>query len=211
MAAGSRTDRRARRGHLRIAVDKSELVRRIDRAPSERWQGIAWRHVAAGRPALSGEGARVVGGRWNPRGSFAVLYLGTSQRAVVNEFHRLAKRQRLDASQFLPRTLYRYDVDLANVLNLSVPTVRDVLEIDEASILVEDLALPQSIGEAAFAAGRTAILAPSAAGPDDALAVFSSKLGNDSTIAEEQIEIWETVPEMREGIESLPVGAAGRR
>lgn len=173
-----------------------DFLRRIDEAPSEGWTGIAWRHVAVGRPALSGEGARVAGGRWNPRGSFAVLYLGTTRNTVIREFHRLANRQRLEASQFLPRTLYRYEVKIDAVLNLMQPATRELLGITEASIQADDLSLPQSIGEAAYAAGRTAILAPSAAGAGKALALFPARLGNEASITEEEVEIWETVPEI---------------
>lgn len=62
-------------------------ARRPCRRPTSiRWQGSAWRHVATGRPALSGEGARMVGGRCNPR--------------------RLAAKQLLAPDSFLPRTLY---------------------------------------------------------------------------------------------------------
>lgn len=125
-----------------------------------------------------------------------MLYLGTTRLTVIQEFHRLATRQRLQPSQFLPRTLYRFQVDLAGVLNLTDPAVREVLGIDLSSIRADDLTLPQSLGEAAFAAGRTAILAPSAAGPDTALAVFAARLGSESSISEQQIEIWETVPEL---------------
>jgi RES domain-containing protein len=112
----------------------------------------------------------------------------------VHEFHRLAHRQRLEPSQFLPRTLYRYAVDIDGALNMSSAAVRELIGVDEPSIQADDLSVPQAIGEAAFAAGRTAITAPSAAGPGEALAVFPARLGTGSTVADEQVEIWETVP-----------------
>jgi RES domain-containing protein len=175
-------------------VDDANLVGLVDAIPPVRWQGSAWRHVAIGRPALSGEGARLMGGRWNPSRSFAVLYLGTTTETVVAEFHRLAARQLLAPGSFLPRTLYTYDVDLRNVLDLREAENRKALGLDIEGLAADDLSACQAVGEAAFACGREGIVAPSATGVDSVLAVFPERLTHGSAVRDVRAEIWETVP-----------------
>lgn len=147
-----------------------------------------------GRPGLSGEGARMIGGRWNPPASFAVIYLGLSLEVVIAEFHRLAARQRLAPDHFLPRALYRYDLDLHNVLDLRKTAARGTLALSDADLGAEHPNASQAVGEAAFACGREAILAPSATGAGQVLAVYLERLGPNSTIREDQVEVWEEVP-----------------
>ncbi|MEJ7891478.1 MAG: RES domain-containing protein [Solirubrobacteraceae bacterium] len=150
--------------------------------PARGFEGSAWRHVAVGRPALAGEGARLVGGRWNPPGSFAVFYLGTSRETVVAEFHRLARRQRVAPEQFLPRTLYRYALTLNAVVDLTDPEALEHLELSEEDLARDNLSVPQAIGAAAFASGREGILAPSATGRDRVVAVFVERLAFNSFV-----------------------------
>ncbi len=175
-------------------MDHEELVGRIDGLPSLKWGGEAWRHVSMGRPGLSGEGARVVGGRWNPAASFAVLYLGLSLEVVIAEFHRLATRQRLAPDHFLPRALYRYDIKLHDVLDLREAAVREKLALSDADLRAAHPKASQAVGEAAFACGREAILAPSATGAGQILALYLERLSPDSTIREDQVEVWEEIP-----------------
>jgi RES domain-containing protein len=136
----------------------------------------------------------MVGGRWNPRRSFAVLYLGTAIETVVAEFHRLAAKQLLAPDSFLPRTLYSYDVELHNVLDMREPESREALGLDMESLTGDDLSACQAIGEAAFTCGREGIVAPSATGVESVLAVFPGRLMPGSAIRDVGAEIWETVP-----------------
>lgn len=145
-----------------------------------------------------------MGGRWNPSHSFAVLYLGTTSDTVVAEFHRLAAQQRVAPDRFLPRTLYTYDVDLQNVLDVRVPEHRAALGLDLASIAGDDLTACQALGEAAFVCGREGIAAPSATGVGSILAVFPERLMPGSAVRDVAAEMWETVPpHFRESDESL--------
>jgi RES domain-containing protein len=178
-------------------VDTADLLGLVDDLPPARWQGSTWRHVAAGRPALSGEGARVIGGRWNPSHSFAVLYLGTTKETVVAEFHRLAAKQLVAPDSFLPRTLYTYDVDLQNVLDVRIPEHRAALGLDAAALTGDNLGTCQALGEAAFACGREGIVAPSATGVESVVAVFPERLMPGSTVRDVDAEMWETVPPLR--------------
>jgi RES domain-containing protein len=176
-------------------MSHADLVGAIDQLPATPWAGHAFRHVAAGRAALSGEGARLVGGRWNPKASFPVLYLGLSRAAVLAEFHRLARRQGLPPESFLPRTFFTYEVDLDALLDLRDPTARAAVGLDDRDLTADILTPCQAVGEAAHACGREGVLVPGAAESGDVLAAFISRLGSTSSLKDIAAEQWESVPE----------------
>lgn len=175
-------------------MEHAALVAAIDQLPCAEWNAAAWRHVAVGRAPLSGEGARITGGRWNPPGSFAVLYLGADPSTVVAEFHRLARRQGVDPTSFLPRTFFRYDVALHRLLDVRDNRSQAELGLNQAALVSDDLTRCQAVGEAAFAAGREGVLAPSAAGSGDVIAVFLERLDPRSFVRDVESELWEYVP-----------------
>lgn len=147
---------------------------------------------------MSGEGARIAGGRWNPKRSFAVLYLGLEIRTVVAEFHRLASRQGVAVASFLPRVLYRYEVELNNLLDLRDSEVREAVGITLNEMASDDLTACQALGEAAFSAGREGLLAPSATGSGEVLAVFLGRLSSESRLRDVSSDLWEEVPDLPE-------------
>lgn len=194
MAPGSWAYRRAGRRRLRLTVSHAVLLRAIDGLPSTLWSGKAFRHVSVGRAPLSGEGARLIGGRWNPPQSFAVVYLGLSRAVVVAEFHRLARRQHLAPESFLPRSLHTYDVALTAALDLRDPGHREAVGLTDANLQGDDLSACRAVGEAAHACGREAVIAPGASGDGDVLAVFAGRLSAGSVLRDTSSELWETVP-----------------
>lgn len=142
---------------------------------------VAFRHVRAGRDPLSGEGARLHGGRWNPPGSFATLYLATTRAIAIAELHRAAASQGLRPAGFLPRDLVSIRVDLRRVLDVRDDIVAASLGLP--STPGDDLTASQRVAEAARNLGFEAILAPSAAASDgEVLAVFPDRLHGASTI-----------------------------
>jgi RES domain-containing protein len=169
------------------------LVDAVDRLQSIPYAGETFRHVASGRHPLSGAGARSQGGRWNPRQSFATLYLADSEATVEAEFRRMAHRQGLNPSQFLPRRVYRLEVELSAVVDLtdaeSLPPA-----LAEADFLGDDLSTTQAVGEAAQYLGREAILAPSAAGTGLVLAVFIDRLLPESRVDDVDFKEWTAAP-----------------
>jgi RES domain-containing protein len=175
-------------------VRHADLVGALGRVPGLAVSGLAYRHVAEQRSALSGEGARITGGRWNPQGSFAVLYLGMSRTVVLAEFERLAHRQGLAVTSFLPRVFYTYEVVLERVLDLRVPAVLDTTHLDEEALRADDPSRCQAVGEAAHVGGFEAILAPSATGRGDVLAVFVGAMSARSTVRVVNHERWESAP-----------------
>lgn len=132
------------------------------------------------------------GGRWNPPDSFAVVYCGLDVSTVVDEFHRLARRQGIAARGFLPRELYRLSVDLHAVLDLRDDDARRAIGLSDRELRSDDLSACQAIGAAAHSVGIEGILAPSAANGGTALAVFLDALRPDSSIELTGLEaVWE--------------------
>lgn len=89
-------------------------------APRIAYLGEAFRHMAAQwEDPLSGEGARIHGGRFNPPNSFPVLYLCATRPCVVAELRHRGERMVIGVKGLLPRVLYRYEVSLDRILDLT--------------------------------------------------------------------------------------------
>lgn len=165
-------------------------------APHIAYVGEAFRHMAARwDDPLSGEGARIRGGRFNPPDSFPVLYLCTTRPCTVAELRHLGNRLVIGVEGLLPRVLYRYEVSLDCVLDLTSVEALDSLGVTTAQIIGADLAIPRAIGESAHATGSQAIRAPSAAGVDHVLALFPELLGS-GRLVPERLERWESIDDL---------------
>lgn len=156
-----------------MAVD---LVERITDAPRLGYRGVGYRQQAAAYDPLSGEGARIHGGRFNPPDSFPVLYLCSTAGCAAAEFMRTTQRHPLGPAAFLPRVLYRYDVQLTAVLDLTDRGTLDHLDLEAAALIDDDVTLPRRIGEIAHQFGYQAVRNASAAGVDDVVAVLVENL-----------------------------------
>jgi RES domain-containing protein len=121
---------------------------------------------------LSGEGARILGGRFNPPDSFAVIYLCTTRACAAAELRHRGERLTIGVEGLLPRVLYRYEVDLDQVLDLTHRPTLKHLGISVDQITGSDQTVARSIGQAAEAGGFQAIRGPSATGVDDVLAIL---------------------------------------
>ncbi|MFV2074217.1 MAG: RES family NAD+ phosphorylase [Thermoanaerobaculales bacterium] len=165
-------------------------------APRITYLGEAFRHMAARwEDPLSGEGARVHGGRFNPPDSFPVLYLCTTRLCAAAELRYRGERLVMGVEGLLPRVLYRYELSLDRVLDLTSGETLDHLGITTHQVVGADLGVPRQIGEAAHATGSQAIRAPSATGVDEVLAVFPEMLGSGRLLAE-LVERWESIGEL---------------
>jgi RES domain-containing protein len=96
----------------------------------------------------------------------------------------------IGAAGLLPRELYEYRIELASVLDLTSSTARNVMGVTEAQLVAPDWRICQAIGEKAHTAGFQAILAPSATGVDEVLAVFPEKVGNRGRLEARMEELW---------------------
>lgn len=156
--------------------------------------GEAFRHIAEHRDPLSGSGARLLGGRWNPPESFATLYLGLERETVEREFLRLTRRSNRALEDFLPRRIYRYRFALSALLDLRGTEARRSLGLTDAQLAGSDLRPCQAIGEAAHGIGLEGVVAPSAAGAGTVLAVFPDRLTADSYVQDVEYETWRSAP-----------------
>jgi RES domain-containing protein len=165
-------------------------------APRIAYSGEAFRHMAAQwDDPLSGEGARIQGGRFNPPDSFPVLYLCATRPCAAAELRLRGERLVIGVEGLLPRVLYRYDVSLDQVLDLTSGETLDHLGITTAQIIGADLTIPRQIGESAHATGSQAIRAPSATGVDEVLAMFPELLGS-GRLLPELLERWGSVDDL---------------
>ena len=144
---------------------------------------------------LSGEGARIHGGRFNPPDSFPVLYLCTTRPCAVAELRYRGERLVIGVEGLLPRVLYRYDISLDRVLDLTSDETLDHLGVTTAQIIGTDVAIPRQIGESAQATGSQAIRAPSVTGVDQVLAVFPELLGS-GRLLPELLERWKSLEDL---------------
>jgi RES domain-containing protein len=168
---------------------------RLATAPRSALATEAYRNQAPQYDPRSGEGARIHGGRFNPAGSFPVLYLCETRPCAVAELHRLGARHLVGVEGLLPRVLFRYSLDLDQVLDLTSGDVIDHIGVSEQDLTGEDWTLCQRLGTEAYAAGVQGLRTWSATGVDRVLAVFPELLGG-GMIDVELVERWEHVTDL---------------
>lgn len=175
-------------------MEIADAVAALDGLAATDYDGRAYRHVSVDRAALSGEGARLHGGRWNPPGSFAVLYLALDVATAVREFHRLATKQGLSPADFLPRDFVTYDLRVQHLIDLRIQEHALALNLDDERMTADDPAACQLVGEAAHHAGFEALLAPSATGAGDIAVVFLDRMLPGSRVREIASTRWDDAP-----------------
>jgi RES domain-containing protein len=178
-------------------VALSRIAAAIDALPRTELRQLGYRHQAVEwRYSQPGAGARTAGGRWNPPNSFATLYLGLSVEVAAAELRRLARRAGRELADCMPRHLLEYEVQLTAVLDLTDPGALETVELNDAELRSTDAARCQRIGEAAHHLGWEAILAPSATGTGNIVAVFVERLLPQSNLEVRSATVWEVPPEM---------------
>lgn len=115
-----------------------------------------------------------------PPESFSVIYTASSVGTVDAEFRRVLASASLPVVR--PRVLATIRLDLARVLDLRSDDVRRALGIRHEDITGDDPSIPRAIGEAAQYLGYEAVVAPSATGVGDVVAVFLTNRAPESTI-----------------------------
>lgn len=163
--------------------------RSVTRVGARSHEVVGYRHLAPGYSPKSGEGARRLGGRFNPPQSYPVLYLCTTRVCAAAELARLAHRQGLSVEHFLPREVWRVQVNLNKVLDLTDKSVLGTLAIVAEDLIRDDYQLTNEIGEAAYELGFQAVIARSATGVDSVAAIFTENLG-ESILRPELVDRW---------------------
>lgn len=150
-----------------------------------------WIHASIDEAAGSGEGARGKGGLFNPPNSFPVVYGALDLTTAGGEFRRLAHQNPIGMERLLPRHVYRFRLTSRDVLDLRQPAVRTAIALPQDGLFGVTTKYKQLIGEVAFALGIEAIVAPSATGIGDVVAVFPD-LNPASKTSREYMGIWLT-------------------
>ncbi|MGH9833128.1 MAG: RES family NAD+ phosphorylase [Blastocatellia bacterium] len=161
-----------------IADAPASLSQKIQEALplATEFEGVCVRIVNTQRAksgeALSTEGSRIHGGRYNSRDEFGVLYLSCDEPTCLAEINYYLNKYGIDPASLSPeaKTMVDVSVKLTKVLDLTDPDVRLAIGVTEPDLKVEwedvkragDEAITQSIGRLAREAGFEAIIVPSA-------------------------------------------------
>lgn len=143
----------------------------------------------------SGEGSLIHGGRFNPPDSFPVLYLCTSSACARAEFRRQADRQSITIEGLLPRELWEIQVTTQLILNLTNTQCLTILSISPADLVGDDRSLTHEIGAAAHHYGFQSIVAPSATGVDNIMAVLLDNV-KASSLRSHLLDTWRSVEDV---------------
>lgn len=84
----------------------------------------------------------------------------------------------LEVSSLLPRELWRLEVELGSILDLTDENTLSHLGISLNDLVSDLLEVTQQLGDAAYEHGIQAIRSPAATGVDIVLAVFPENLGS---------------------------------
>jgi RES domain-containing protein len=174
-----------------MALDRT----RIATAPRVAHAATAFRNQSPRYDPRSGEGARINGGRFNPPGSFPTLYLCETRPCVVAELTRQGTRHVVGVEGLLPRVLYRYELDLHRILDLTDPDTRTQIGITVDELAADDWTVCQQLGTEAHTLGDQGIRTYSATGVDTVLVVFPELLGGSLTTVE-LVERWDDLADL---------------
>jgi len=128
--------------------------------------GIWWRHVPH-RGRVDYRPPHPTDGRWQRGGIVEAFYFADSDETAWAEWYRWLSENGFRPHELMPRNLWRWKVDISRVADLrTAPQLRRVgLDIPPPNKMSW---LPcQLVGEALYMDGWPALIAPSAARPDE--------------------------------------------
>ncbi|HLB44155.1 MAG TPA: RES family NAD+ phosphorylase [Candidatus Limnocylindrales bacterium] len=102
-------------------------------------------------------------GRWQRGEAVRALYLADSETTAWAEWYRHSSELGVAPQTRLPRVMWRFEVDLEDVADLTDPAQLAAHGVDHLLPTRRQWPLTQPIGEAYWRAGRRGLLAPSAA------------------------------------------------
>ena len=144
--------------------------------PGCTWSGRAWRYTPTDRGPLDPTGSLLHGGRWNPAGTFAALYLGTPRQTVLDDLAAAVRALDLGAADLPDFVLHEVQVSAVRLLDLSTPEACVSVGLQQADLVAAGRAACQHVGETAWRCGWQGVLAPSATGSGLVLAVFPDRV-----------------------------------
>lgn len=147
-----------------------DLIAAVDALEPVYWSGTTFRNTSGGRAPLSAVGARMQGGRWNPRDSFPALYFALSLETWYAEFLRPAFRQANGPSS-LPRDIHTVQVTGVRIVDLRSDENLAAVGLAREGI-PDQTKLCKEIGDAIHFLKSDGLLAPSATGEGDILVLL---------------------------------------
>ena len=102
-------------------------------------------------------------GRWQRGNVVRAVYLGDSEATVWAEWYRHSSEAGVPPDRRLPRAMWRVDVDLDDVADLTAPGALEAHGIDRLEPTRRQWRRTQLIGERYWRDGARGLLAPSAA------------------------------------------------
>ncbi len=172
-------------------------AREVARVPRTNVAGLWERHVSATYAARALQGS-AHGGRWGPANGFPVIYLGRPTVSVVVEAYRhlIDPFEGMRTDYLQPRVLISCQVDAKNVLDLRASEHRLQVGLTDDDILsaIGDHDACVQVGSIAHQLGCHGVIAPSATGLGETLALFPYHLSVDELpVAISRVQ-WETLP-----------------
>jgi len=149
------------RGHLAQALDAV-------------FYRVAGPHHTTAKEIVSGKGAFIAGGRWNPIAEMRVVYLSQDPETATAEALEHFRYHRIPIAQALPKVIVAVAVRIDRLLDLTDPDVVNDLPIGLTALLAEDWravassnaeSASQALGWAAFAVGIQGLKVRSKANP----------------------------------------------
>lgn len=128
--------------------------------------------------------------------SFPTLYLALDRPTVLAELERTALRFGIAPEGLLPRAVYRFEISLHQCLDLREEINLATVGLDLDAIRSDDLGRCQEVAMAAHYLGVEGLLAPSATSAGFTIAIFTDRLGPDSSVDPGDAEIWNVLPHL---------------
>jgi RES domain-containing protein len=140
-------------------------------------RGVWWRHTPGHADPLY-RPPHPADGRWQTGARVEALYLGATAETVWAEWYRYLAETGFPPDVSLPRELWRWQVELDDVADLSTRERLDRIGLSLPVPGRSNWAAYQRAGDGLFALGYKGLLAPSAARPEDlVLCVFRTGKG----------------------------------
>ncbi len=167
---------------------------RLDAAPiADVYYRAAGPEHATAEKIVSGIGANITGGRWNPPDVSEVVYASSAPETATAESLEHYRYYHIPVWEGLPKVMIAIRVELSLVMNLTDAAIAADFPEVMATLMAEDWrqvmrdgdeATSQAVGRAAFESGLQGLLVPSKPVPAGAnLLVFPRNLNADSKLA----------------------------
>lgn len=159
-------------------------------------QGRFQRHGSIKWAPLTGSAS---GGRWGRANAYSVLYLGRPEESVVIEAYRhlVDDIEGMRPELVQPRLVVMCEINVTNLLDLrsAEHRLRIGLNSDDLASEVGDYDSCQQIGAVAHQLGLHGVIAPSASGHGETLALFEQHLpANELPIQIGEGLVWDGLP-----------------